>query len=337
MFTYDKRRIIRLYSDGKSYVLTSQLIENQTLHIKLVDSCVCINKITNDEWMAMKQRSGINSFSLINESYGCIGILTIASDERASSYLNSLIFVKEAVSVGSIRKFDIIRITDVFILPLQAEINTYMYQQQQSNSNTKESSGQHNDVRKFLSSGNFYYAYSQEPGVSFDLTLSAQARHLGHATDKKFLWNYNFHIPFRRLNVDTDLWLLKIICGCVDIKKVFTLSKSFKACLFSRLSCDRVGTRFNCRGVNDDGNCANFVETEQVLFSEESDEESSFLQLRGSVPVFFQQTGINVGTHRLAVSRGIEACYPAFERHIKSLIQDYGTHLYILNLLGIKG
>ncbi len=196
MFTYDKRRIIRLYSDGKSYVLTSQLIENQTLHIKLVDSCVCINKITNDEWMAMKQRSGINSFSLINESYGCIGILTIASDERASSYLNSLIFVKEAVSVGSIRKFDIIRITDVFILPLQAEINTYMYQQQQSNSNTKESSGQHNDVRKFLSSGNFYYAYSQEPGVSFDLTLSAQARHLGHATDKKFLWNYNFHIPF---------------------------------------------------------------------------------------------------------------------------------------------
>ena len=116
---------------------------------------------------------------------------------------------------------------------------------------------------------------------------------MGHATDKKFLWNYNLHIPFRRLNVDTNTWLLKIISGFIDIKKVFTLSKSFKVCLFSRLSCDRVGTRFNCRGVNDDGNVANFVETEQVFFSEDSDEESAFLQLRGSVPVFFMQTGIS--------------------------------------------
>jgi len=31
-----------------------------------------------------------------------------------------------------------------------------------------------------------------------------------------------------------------------------------------RLSCERAGTRFNVRGVNDDGAAANFVETEQV-------------------------------------------------------------------------
>jgi len=31
-----------------------------------------------------------------------------------------------------------------------------------------------------------------------------------------------------------------------------------------RLSCERAGTRFNVRGVNDDGAVANFVETEQV-------------------------------------------------------------------------
>lgn len=31
-----------------------------------------------------------------------------------------------------------------------------------------------------------------------------------------------------------------------------------------RLSCERAGTRFNTRGVNDDGAVANFVETEQV-------------------------------------------------------------------------
>ena len=171
----------------------------------------------------------------------------------------------------------------------------------------------------------------------FDLTLSSQARHLSHATNKKFLWNFNLHLPFRRLNVDTNKWLLKIICGCVEIKKVITLSQSCKACLFSRLSCERVGTRFNCRGVNDDGHVANFVETEQVVFSSDSDEESSFLQVRGSVPVFFEQTGLQVGSHRIKITRSTHACYPAFERHMRSLVHDYGTCLYVLNLLGIKG
>jgi hypothetical protein len=39
----------------------------------------------------------------------------------------------------------------------------------------------------------------------------------------------------------------------------------FDQVLFSiRLSCERAGTRFNVRGVNDDGAVANFVETEQV-------------------------------------------------------------------------
>lgn len=335
MSLYDKRRIQRLYSDGKSYVLSSQMIEDHNLHINLTqDSQVCANKITQEEWSSMKQRS---KFSLLNEFYGCFGMLSTTSDERNLNVQHCLIFVKEAVSVGTIRKFDIIRVTDVYILQLAHDINVNFYSQQQPGQSTNTSSNQHNDLRKFLSSGNFYFAFSQEPTASFDLTLSSQARHSGHSTEKKFLWNYNLHIPFRRLLIDGDKWLLKIISGYVDIKKVFTLGKCFKVCLISRMSCERVGTRFNCRGVNDDGNCANFVETEQVLFSEDSEEESAFLQLRGSVPVFFQQSGMNVGAHRITVSRGIEACYPAFERHIKSLYQDYGTQIYILNLLGIKG
>jgi hypothetical protein len=191
--------------------------------------------------------------------------------------------------------------------------------------------------RKLLSSGNFYFAFSPEIDATFDLTLSSQSRHLSHQTNKTFLWNHNLHIPLRRLGVNTDQWLLKTICGCVDIKKVFTLSRSFKLCLFSRLSSDRVGTRFNCRGLDDEGHCANFVETEQVLYAEDSDEESSFMQLRGSAPVFFEQSGINVGSHRLKLSRALEACAPAFERHIRSLIQHYGTHIYMLDLLGNKG
>ncbi len=198
------------------------------------------------------------------------------------------VFVKEAQSIGTLGKVEIMRITDLFILPLTNDQTN-----QQTNLNAQlANNGYINEIRKFLSSGVFYFAYSSDPGVKFDLTLSSQTRHLAHHTNKKFLWNFSLTVPFRRMNVDVDSWLLKIICGCVEIKKVITLSSSYKACLFSRLSCERVGTRFNCRGVNDDGNVANFVETEQVVYSTDTNEETSFIQIRGSVPVFFEQSGM---------------------------------------------
>ena len=218
MSLYDKRRIQRLYSDGSSYILTSQLIEEQNLHIKLTsDNQVCANKIAQEEWTSMKQKS---RFTLLNEFYGCLGLLSTTSDERNLNIQHCLIFVKEAVSVGTIRKFDIIRVTDVYVLPLATDINVNMYSQQSMGQSVSTSSSHHNDIRKFLSSGNFYFSFSQEPNSHFDLTLSSQARHMGHGTEKKFLWNYNLHIPFRRLNIDSDKWLLKLISGYVDIKKV---------------------------------------------------------------------------------------------------------------------
>jgi len=69
--------------------------------------------------------------------------------------------------------------------------------------------------------------------------------------------------------------------------------------LISRLGWKRAGTRFNTRGVDDDGNCANFVEVMSFLlislpYSEEiyqtetifsTDQHCvSHVQVRGSIP-----------------------------------------------------
>ena len=350
MSNYDKRRIFRVYTYGKSYILSSQAIENEKLQIKPNDGVISLNKLSTEEWNSLTQSktNSVNSPSvgLAFETYGCLGLLSTsdgqpntpkASDPTGttSNMQHYLIFVKEVVSVGTIKKFDIMKITDVIVLPLTNDFYANNYNQQTNMQNPTVNYV--NDIKKFLSSGVFYFSYSVEPNAQFDLTLSSQKRHLAHQTNKKFLWNFNMHLPFRRFNVDVDTWLLKIICGCIEIKKIITAAEFYKACLFSRLSCDRVGTRFNCRGVNDEGNTANFVETEQVIYATERDEETSFLQLRGSVPVFFEQTGIQVGSHKIKISRSAYACYPAFERHIKSLVQEYGSSILVLNLLGIKG
>lgn len=90
-------------------------------------------------------------------------------------------------------------------------------------------------------------------------------------------------------------------------------------------------SRFNVRGTNDDGHVANFVETEQVIYID--NEVTSYVQTRGSVPLFWEQPGIQVGSHKVKVSRGFETSAPAFDRHLKMIKKRYGQQV-IVNLLG---
>jgi hypothetical protein len=53
--------------------------------------------------------------------------------------------------------------------------------------------------------------------------------------------------------------------------------------------------RYNSRGIDDDGNVANFVETEQILSVDKY--TLSFIQIRGSVPVFWEQTVLHFTTN----------------------------------------
>lgn len=102
--------------------------------------------------------------------------------------------------------------------------------------------------------------------------------------------------------------------------------------LISRLSCRRAGTRFNSRGIDDDGNVSNFVETETVYWYP-SNLCFSYTQIRGSVPIFWEQApGLLPGQQKIHITRSIEATQPAFDKHFEHLELNYGT-VHILNLL----
>lgn len=46
------------------------------------------------------------------------------------------------------------------------------------------------------------------------------------------------------------------------------------------------------RGTNDEGHVANFVETEQAIYVDNN--VASFVQVRGLVPLFWEQPGLQV-------------------------------------------
>lgn len=102
--------------------------------------------------------------------------------------------------------------------------------------------------------------------------------------------------------------------------------------VISRLSSRRAGTRFNSRGVDDNGNVANFVETETVFWSP-SGLCFSHTQIRGSIPIFWESASSLIpGQQKIQITRSPEATQPAFDKHFATLERTYGA-VHIVNLL----
>lgn len=87
------------------------------------------------------------------------------------------------------------------------------------------------------------------------------------------------------------------------------------------------GTRFYYRGVDDEGNCANFVETEQVVKA--GDKVASHRIVRGSTPVFWDQKSVSAP---IQLTRNKELSKVAFVNHLNMLVKRYGR-VVCVNLL----
>nr|KAJ3421395.1 inositol polyphosphate 5-phosphatase [Polyrhizophydium stewartii] len=220
---------------------------------------------------------------------------------------------------------------------------------------------------KLLSSGSFYFSPSFDLTRSLDeriasaasaaaaaaaatttatttqATTTTDAAHpsLLDSLDFDFVWNRELirHLlqireqeltPQARLDFDRGGHLLPVIQGFVGLETVTAGSSAWQMGIISRLSCNRAGTRFNARGINDDGHVSNFVETEFLISNNAF--RASFLQIRGSVPVFWEQTGIQV-SHKITLSRGPESTQHAAQKHFEELVRQYSA-VQVVNLLG---
>lgn len=73
------------------------------------------------------------------------------------------------------------------------------------------------------------------------------------------------------------------------------------------------------------------METEQVIHVD--NDITSYVQTRGSVPLFWEQPGVQVGSHKVKLSRGFETSAAAFDRHMSMMKERYGYQT-VINLLG---
>ncbi len=178
---------------------------------------------------------------------------------------------------------------------------------------------------QLLSSG-FYFSYDYDLTNTLQRKKEATGQTLHEKGDGKFYWNKELYKDLILQGVSSE-WLIPIVQGFIEVQNSFVANVEVKFILISRRSWQRAGTRFHTRGLDDDGNVANFVETEQIVNI--YGKWFSYVQIRGSVPVFWQQTGVIANVE---LTRSKEMNSTAFCKHIDVLIRDY-RHITFINLL----
>ncbi|KAL1424093.1 hypothetical protein MTO96_003595 [Rhipicephalus appendiculatus] len=172
--------------------------------------------------------------------------------------------------------------------------------------------------------------------------------------DERFFWNREMLRDLTEIE-GGDHWILPVIQGFVQVEHCqldpiddnhteaalgqdssgawFDVqsatrpsAKEFTMTLVSRRSRYRAGTRYKRRGVDEMGKCANYVETEQIF--EHAAHVVSFVQVRGSVPVFWSQPGYKYRPPP-RLDRDEEETKQAFEKHFAEQIALYGSQVII--------
>ncbi|KAI0785573.1 polyphosphoinositide phosphatase [Abortiporus biennis] len=203
-------------------------------------------------------------------------------------------------------------------------------------------------------SKNFYFSYT------YDLTSSLQHNLTRPSTTRyfndRYAWNHHL---MTKVFQDTEdppkgYWMLPLIHGHVDQAKLTVLGRVIFVTLIARRSRHHAGARYLKRGVNDEGNVANEVETEQIVSEtvttpfyypgdgdappearkrRPSPNYTGFVQYRGSIPIYWTQETNSMSPKPPIEISVMDPFYTPASRHFDSMFEHYGTPIMILNLI----
>lgn len=204
-------------------------------------------------------------------------------DLLSGSYVAIVIESEPHVSISGTVNINIRKVKKVLILPLFRNGRLLSEQKQ------KDENRYLNLLHMSFSEHQFFFA------STFDMTLTQQkyamlsqrqlANPIWTRADDRFFWNHNVILDL--IACEADQWIVPFMSAFIDVQlgcEILEENAKFTLLFISRRSRYRQGCRFTRRGVDDHGNVANFVETEQILLFPDG-KITSFVQIRGSIPV----------------------------------------------------
>ncbi|KAJ1547372.1 inositol polyphosphate 5-phosphatase [Cladochytrium tenue] len=221
----------------------------------------------------------LRDFSAGRPIHGCLGVVQVANDIFVA-------VVTDALKVDDIADNPVFRITRVsfFSLISNAYDEIEAVPSDPRSGGIAANTGAYDQdqpvvihpcaaIAKILSSGSYFF--SRGADLTHSLQAGADRPRSRHSyldiCDPRFFWNRHMLGPLLELrerdlsteqkrDLDGNGMLLSAICGFVGAVDARLDGGRGKVAIVSRLSCRHAGTRYNARGVDDDGNVSNFVE-----------------------------------------------------------------------------
>ncbi|KAI8609651.1 SacI homology domain-containing protein [Chytriomyces sp. MP71] len=189
------------------------------------------------------------------------------------------------------------------------------------------------DVKALLELDTFFYTEG-----AWDLTRTAQTQR--EPCDERFFWNKHSLGPLSEIE-DAKSFVKPLIQGFVEVCKAEGRAgqAGFEFALVSRRNKHRAGLRYERRGVDALGRVANFVESEMIIFAEIEDRKhvGSFLQIRGSIPLFWQQIASTKTLNPTPIlDKTDEQNIAAMKLHVDELEKLYKS-IIMVDLVGQEG
>lgn len=129
------------------------------------------------------------------------------------------------------------------------------------------------------------------------------------------------------------------ILGYVFIRSTSLSRSKLDFILVSRKDCRRPGRRFITRGLDREGNAANFVETEHIFVHYDNVGRmkiASYVQTRGSIPLIWSMKPNMKWSPPVKINPNFEDSRIAAQLHFKETSERYGQQ-YMVNLIDKKG
>ncbi|XP_037592702.1 phosphatidylinositol-3-phosphatase SAC1 [Cebus imitator] len=275
------------------------------------DDVLIIDRVSTEVTLAVKK--DVPPSAVTRPIFGILGTIHLVAG-------NYLIVITKKTKVGEFFNHVIWKATDFDVLSYKKTMLHLTDIQLQDN---KTFLAMLNHV---LNVDGFYFS------TTYDLTHTLQRlsntspefqeMSLLERADQRFVWNGHL---LRELSAQPEVhrFALPVLHGCILIDEKGGV----------RRIMPRDEIRVQIQRIDSEGHAANFVETEQIVHYNGS--KASFVQTRGSIPVFWSQRPNLKYKPRPQISK-VANHMDGFQRHFDSQVIIYGKQV-IINLINQKG
>ncbi|KAG2363998.1 polyphosphoinositide phosphatase [Suillus spraguei] len=239
------------------------------------------------------------------------------------------------------------------------------------------SGGQYQSAQAFLISvimPQSSYSYDITSTLQNNLTKPERFNSTKWPFNDRYVWNFHMiAVPLRIspllasvvhgcCHSYMDMWTKLVSASAVYatciamlsvIPELTVLGRVVFVTLIARRSRHYAGARYLTRGVNEEGNVANEVETEQIVSEalttpfyfppagpstgeyqrRPSPQYTSYVQYRGSIPIYWTQETTSMTPRPPIEISVVDPFYVAASRHFDDLFARYGAPITVLNLI----